>query len=111
MSGNFELSLQLPGCPQLIILFLLEAKKQDWHFAEVLQLKASLQLEASPSRVLEILLSLPVPVPGSIEHNLPGPFDASTPAPGTPHVHQHHSLTLQLHTSSAIQATPVERKF
>ena len=91
--------------PKLIIIFLLEAKKQDWHFAEVLQ------LEASPSRVLEILLSLPVLVPGSIEHNLPGPFDASTHAPGTPHVHQHHSLNLQLHTSSAIQATLVGRKF
>ena len=74
--------------PPLIILFLLEAKKQDWHFAEVLQLEASVQLEASPSRVLEILLSLPVPLPGSIEHNLPGPpwpgpFDASPHAPAS----------------------------
>ena len=75
----------------------------------MLQLEAIVQLEASPSRVLEILLSLTVP--GSIEHNLPGPFDASTHAPGTPDVHQHHSLNLQLHTSSAIQATLVGRKF
>ena len=34
-----------------------------------------------PSRVLKMLLFLPVP--GCIKHNLPGPVDALTPAPGT----------------------------
>ena len=46
LSGNLELCLQLPGCPQLIILFLLEALKQDWHYAKVLHLEETLQ-EAS----------------------------------------------------------------
>jgi hypothetical protein len=33
----------VPGCPEHLDLFLLEAKKQDCHYAEVLQLEASLQ--------------------------------------------------------------------
>ena len=41
--GNLELSQKLLGCPQLIIIILLETKNQDWHYAEVLQLETGLQ--------------------------------------------------------------------
>ena len=95
-----------------IILFVLEGKKQDWYYAEVLQLKTSLQDTSLQPQQGDGNLALPASASArSIEHNLPDPFDASTPAPGIPHVHQHHSLNLQLRTSSAIQATLVQRKF
>jgi hypothetical protein len=87
-------------------------KKQDWYYAEVLQLEASLQDASLQPQQGARNLAIPACASAkSIEHNLPGPFEVSIPAPGTPHVHQHNSLNLQLHTRSAIQATLIGRKF